>query len=372
MLDQGYWPSTGITAPDDAALRRDVELAKSHGLQRRAQAPEDRRSALPVLGRSAGAARLGGDAERLSLHADVGRPASRASGPRRCCATSAIRASSPGCPSTNRGASPTCPTWPTERHFVRGLYHLTKTLDPTRPGHRQRRLGERRHRHHRHPRLRRLPRSHRAAVSRRRTSCRGCSGASGRAGACWCSRDRHQPISRSCSRSSAASATRQMPDGVWGYSRTTTARQFARQYAELLLAVAQHRRARRLLLHAVRRHLPGSQRPAVRGPHAEVPARRDRRGDERPRGAASPSSPSTRRRRAETVKKFGARNAMRNCWELGIPSSELMWTSLAIAPCRRHRGRYARIPDRARQSRSAGRSAARMASSRKAAMPFCV
>ena len=26
-------------------------------------------------------------------------------------------------------------------------------------------------------------------------------------------------------------------DGAWGYSRTTTARQFARQYAELLLAV---------------------------------------------------------------------------------------------------------------------------------------
>jgi len=27
VLDQGYWPETGLTAPDDAALRRDVELA---------------------------------------------------------------------------------------------------------------------------------------------------------------------------------------------------------------------------------------------------------------------------------------------------------------------------------------------------------
>ena len=28
MLDQGYWPRTGITAPDDAALVRDIELAR--------------------------------------------------------------------------------------------------------------------------------------------------------------------------------------------------------------------------------------------------------------------------------------------------------------------------------------------------------
>ena len=75
VLDQGYWPSTGITAPDDAALRRDVELAKSMGFNgvRKHQKIED--PAIPVLGRSAGIARLGGDAERLSLHADVGRPA---------------------------------------------------------------------------------------------------------------------------------------------------------------------------------------------------------------------------------------------------------------------------------------------------------
>jgi beta-galactosidase/beta-glucuronidase len=30
-LDQGYWPHTGYTAPDDTALRRDVELAQSAG-----------------------------------------------------------------------------------------------------------------------------------------------------------------------------------------------------------------------------------------------------------------------------------------------------------------------------------------------------
>lgn len=31
VLDQGYWPETGITAPDDAALRRDIELAAEAG-----------------------------------------------------------------------------------------------------------------------------------------------------------------------------------------------------------------------------------------------------------------------------------------------------------------------------------------------------
>ncbi|MFZ3572807.1 glycoside hydrolase family 2 protein [Streptomyces sp. BH097] len=31
VLDQGYWPDTGITAPDDAALRKDLELAAGAG-----------------------------------------------------------------------------------------------------------------------------------------------------------------------------------------------------------------------------------------------------------------------------------------------------------------------------------------------------
>ncbi|GAA2888967.1 glycoside hydrolase family 2 [Streptosporangium fragile] len=31
VLDQGYWPRTGITAPDDAALRHDLELAAAAG-----------------------------------------------------------------------------------------------------------------------------------------------------------------------------------------------------------------------------------------------------------------------------------------------------------------------------------------------------
>ncbi len=45
ILDQGYWPDTGQTAPDDDALRRDVELAKDMGFNgvRKHQKIEDPR-----------------------------------------------------------------------------------------------------------------------------------------------------------------------------------------------------------------------------------------------------------------------------------------------------------------------------------------
>ena len=45
VLDQGYWPESGLTAPDDAALRRDVELAKAMGFNgvRKHQKIEDPR-----------------------------------------------------------------------------------------------------------------------------------------------------------------------------------------------------------------------------------------------------------------------------------------------------------------------------------------
>jgi beta-galactosidase/beta-glucuronidase len=45
VLDQGYWPETGLTAPSDEALRRDVELAKRMGFNgvRKHQKIEDPR-----------------------------------------------------------------------------------------------------------------------------------------------------------------------------------------------------------------------------------------------------------------------------------------------------------------------------------------
>src|SRR5262249_49815165 len=45
VLDQGYWPESGLTAPEDSALRRDVELAKQMGFNgvRKHQKLEDPR-----------------------------------------------------------------------------------------------------------------------------------------------------------------------------------------------------------------------------------------------------------------------------------------------------------------------------------------
>ena len=93
-----------------AALRRRARAAD--GLQRRAQAPEDRGAALPLLGGPPRPAGLGGDAERLSLHAalDRARHAGVAGAPSR--GTTATRASSRGCRSTSRGEFRTCPTAP--------------------------------------------------------------------------------------------------------------------------------------------------------------------------------------------------------------------------------------------------------------------
>ena len=75
VLDQGYWPETGLTAPDDDALRRDVELAKAMGFNgvRKHQKIEDPRYL--VLGGHAGAAGVGGDAERVPVHAGLDRAA---------------------------------------------------------------------------------------------------------------------------------------------------------------------------------------------------------------------------------------------------------------------------------------------------------
>ena len=79
---------------------------------------------------------------------------------------------------------PNLPTSAAERHYVQGLYHLTKTLDPTRPVDRQRRLGKRRDRHHRHSRLRQRSRSDCQALSRRRSAAAAVqAGAAGRAAA---------------------------------------------------------------------------------------------------------------------------------------------------------------------------------------------
>ena len=69
----------------------------------------------------------------------------------------------------------------------------------------------------------------------------------------------HTRTSRSCCPSSAASPAPREP-GTWGYSRCASPEQFARAVCDAAADRPIPRAARRLLLHAVRRHLSGGQR----------------------------------------------------------------------------------------------------------------
>jgi hypothetical protein len=132
VLDQGYWPDTGLTAPDDEALRKDVELAKAMGFNgvRKHQKIEDPRYLYW--------------ADRLGLLVWEEMPSAY-----RFADCSVHRVSREWIDAITRDTSHPCviawvpineswgvpnlPTSAAERHYVQGLYHLTKTLDPTRP-----------------------------------------------------------------------------------------------------------------------------------------------------------------------------------------------------------------------------------------------
>jgi hypothetical protein len=132
VLDQGYWPDSGMTAPDDLALRRDVELAKEMGFNgvRKHQKLEDPRYlywcdrlGLVVWGEMPSAYRFTRDSvERLSREwiAAIARDYSHP------CIVAWV-------PINESWGVPNLPDNPRERHYVQALYHLTKTLDPTRP-----------------------------------------------------------------------------------------------------------------------------------------------------------------------------------------------------------------------------------------------
>ena len=132
VLDQGYWPDTGITAPDDDALRRDVELAKDMGFNgvRKHQKIEDPRYlywadalGLLVWEEMPSAYRYTRQSiDRLSrewlrvIERDFSHP----------CIIAWV-------PFNESWGVPDLPDSPSQRHYVQALYHLTKTLDPTRP-----------------------------------------------------------------------------------------------------------------------------------------------------------------------------------------------------------------------------------------------
>jgi hypothetical protein len=133
VLDQGYWPETGVSAPNDAALRKDVELAKAMGFNgvRKHQKIEDPRYlywadtlGLLVWEEMPSAYRFTRTSvERLTrewkeaMRRDTSHP----------CIVAWV-------PFNESWGVPDLPESPAQRHYVQALYHLTKTMDPTRPG----------------------------------------------------------------------------------------------------------------------------------------------------------------------------------------------------------------------------------------------
>ncbi len=132
VLDQGYWPESGLTAPNDAALLKDVLLAKRLGFNgvRKHQKIEDPcylywadRAGLLVWEEMPSAYRhTKRSIERLTrewmevLNRDNSHP----------CIVAWV-------PLNESWGVPDLPQSFAQRNYVQALYHLTKTLDPTRP-----------------------------------------------------------------------------------------------------------------------------------------------------------------------------------------------------------------------------------------------
>ncbi len=132
MLDQGYWPDTLLAAPNDDALRRDVELAKAMGFNgvRKHQKIEDPRYlywadklGLMVWEEMPSAYRFTRSAIKRTvrewtevIERDYSHP---------CVIVWVTFNESWGVPELAAIGK--------QRHAVEALYHLTKTLDATRP-----------------------------------------------------------------------------------------------------------------------------------------------------------------------------------------------------------------------------------------------
>jgi beta-galactosidase/beta-glucuronidase len=132
VLDQGYWPETGLTAPSDDALRKDVELAKAMGFNgvRKHQKIENPRYlywadmlGLLVWEEMPSAYRFTRDSIHRLTREWVEVIARDRSHP---CIVAWV-------PFNESWGVPDLPDSPAQRHYVQTLYHLTKTLDATRP-----------------------------------------------------------------------------------------------------------------------------------------------------------------------------------------------------------------------------------------------
>ena len=132
VLDQGYWSESGLTAPNNDALRRDVELAKAMGFNgvRKHQKIEDPRYlywadtlGLLVWGEMPSAYRFTKTSiERVTrewleaVERDRSHP----------CIVAWV-------PFNESWGVPDLPNVAAHRHYVQALYYLTKTIDPDRP-----------------------------------------------------------------------------------------------------------------------------------------------------------------------------------------------------------------------------------------------
>jgi beta-galactosidase/beta-glucuronidase len=132
VLDQGYWPDSLMTPPSEEAIRRDIELVKAAGFNgvRKHQKIEDPRflywadrlgllvwEEMPSAYRFTheGVERLGNEWFQV-IDRDYNHP-------------SIVT----WVPFNESWGVPDLPESPAHRHFVQALYHLTHTIDPTRP-----------------------------------------------------------------------------------------------------------------------------------------------------------------------------------------------------------------------------------------------
>jgi beta-galactosidase/beta-glucuronidase len=237
VLDQGYWPRTGVTPPSDLALRKDVELVKAMGFNgvRKHQKIEDPRFlywadqiGLLVWEEMPSAYRFTSRSiERLTrqwidvIERDISHP----------CVIAWV-------PFNESWGVPDLPSIAAQRHYVQALYHLTHTLDNSRPVigndgwesiatdiitiHDYDHLPERIRRRYRSDED--LPR----ILERERPG--------GRTLVIEGHEHSGQPVMLT-EFGGIAYTTDEEEDETWGYSRAATAEEFARRYRDLLGAV---------------------------------------------------------------------------------------------------------------------------------------
>jgi beta-galactosidase/beta-glucuronidase len=132
VLDQGYWPDTGMTPPDLDAIERDVDLVKALGFNgvRKHQKVEDPRflrvadeRGLLVWGEMPSAYRFSRRAARRTTEEWLRIVERDASHP---CVVAWV-------PFNESWGVPDLARDPAQRAFIRGVFHLTKAVDPGRP-----------------------------------------------------------------------------------------------------------------------------------------------------------------------------------------------------------------------------------------------